>query len=99
MKVEAHDKAWAENMKMGSFLSVAQGSDQPPVFLELTYNGGKAGDKPIALVGQFPHASILTLARVDPVFLPWCNNGVLFRKGNHIRQWRHLAQGTIIHYG
>ncbi|CAG0899502.1 unnamed protein product [Darwinula stevensoni] len=52
VEVEAHDKAWAESMKMGSFLSVAKGSEQPPVFLELTYNGGKAGDKPIALVGK-----------------------------------------------
>lgn len=53
--VIAHDKAWAVAQKMGSYLSVAQGSDQPPVFLELTYNGTGAGvdDKqPIALVGK-----------------------------------------------
>merc|ERR1712071_584113 len=28
------------------------GSDEPPVFLEMTYSGGKAGDAPIALVGK-----------------------------------------------
>ena len=29
------DRSWAESMKMGSFLSVADGSEQPPVFLEV----------------------------------------------------------------
>lgn len=55
VQVVAHDKAWAVEQKMGSYLSVAQGSDQPPVFLELTYNGtgGSVADKqPIALVGK-----------------------------------------------
>ncbi|CAG0879455.1 unnamed protein product [Cyprideis torosa] len=52
VKVEAHDRAWAEKMKMGSFLSVAKGSDEPCVFLEMTYEGGKPGDAPIALVGK-----------------------------------------------
>ena len=33
--VTARDRAWAETMKMGSFLSVARGSDEPPVFLEV----------------------------------------------------------------
>lgn len=53
--VIAHDKAWAVQQKMGSYLSVAQGSDQPPVFLELTYNGTGAsvdGKQPICLVGK-----------------------------------------------
>lgn len=51
-EVVAHDRKWAESMKMNSFLSVSNGSDQPPVFLEVTYNGGKSGDKPICLVGK-----------------------------------------------
>lgn len=38
----AHDKKWAEELGMNSFLSVSKGSDEPPVFLELTYKG--AGD-------------------------------------------------------
>nr|APA33992.1 seminal fluid protein [Nilaparvata lugens] len=50
--VVVHDKAWAEKKKMGSFLSVAAGSEEPPLFLEITYNGGKPSDKPIALVGK-----------------------------------------------
>lgn len=48
----AHDKKWAEEQKMGSFLSVAQGSAQPPIFLELTYNGDSSKSQPIALVGK-----------------------------------------------
>jgi len=52
VKVIAHDKAWAQEKKMGSFLSVTQGSDQPPVFLELHYNNAPNGTKPIALVGK-----------------------------------------------
>lgn len=50
--VVAHDRQWAENQKMGSFLSVANGSVQPPIFLELTYNGDESGSSPIALVGK-----------------------------------------------
>ncbi len=37
---------------MGSFLSVAQGTPQDPKLIALEYSGGKAGDKPIALVGK-----------------------------------------------
>lgn len=53
VKVIAHDKQWAESQKMGSFLSVASGSNEPPVFLELTYDGTNGATKnPICLVGK-----------------------------------------------
>lgn len=52
VKVEAHDKAWIEKQKMGSFLSVSHGSIEPPVFIELTYNGAGDNSKPVALVGK-----------------------------------------------
>lgn len=52
VKVEAHDKQWALSQKMGSFLSVASGSAEPPIFLELTYNGGDSQSAPICLVGK-----------------------------------------------
>lgn len=39
IQVVAHDRAWSEKQKMGSYLSVANGSNEPPVFLELTYAG------------------------------------------------------------
>jgi len=39
-------------LKMGSFLAVAQGSDQEPKFIVMQYKGGKANAKPIVLVGK-----------------------------------------------
>ncbi|KAK2151631.1 hypothetical protein LSH36_356g02008 [Paralvinella palmiformis] len=39
VKVYIRDKAWAEEKKMGSFLSVTKGSSEPPKFVEIHYNG------------------------------------------------------------
>jgi aminopeptidase len=50
--VEVHDQKWAEEKKMGSFLSVAKGSDEPLKFVEIRYTGGKEGDKPLVFVGK-----------------------------------------------
>lgn len=61
-EVVAHDKDWAKEQGMGSFLSVAQGSIQPPVFLEITYNGKKDDSQPICLVGKGIH--LLTPASI-----------------------------------
>ncbi|XP_074601189.1 cytosol aminopeptidase-like [Brevipalpus obovatus] len=51
VKVTVRDKEWMEQMKMGSFLSVTHGSDEPPKFLEMHYNN-KPGSKPIVYVGK-----------------------------------------------
>jgi len=51
VKVMVHDKKWAEDKKMGSFLSVAKGSAEPPKFVELHYNN-KPDSKPFVLVGK-----------------------------------------------
>lgn len=51
VKVIVHDKKWAEEKKMGSFLSVSKGSTEPLKFLEVHYNN-KPDSKPIALVGK-----------------------------------------------
>lgn len=51
VNVTAHGPLWAKQQGMNSFLSVAKGSVEPPVFLEITYNG--AGNaQPICLVGK-----------------------------------------------
>lgn len=51
--VQAHNEQWAREKKMGSYLSVTRGSQEPPVFLELTYTGVPGSDaKPICLVGK-----------------------------------------------
>lgn len=39
-------------LKMGSFLAVAQGSEQEPRFIELQYRGGAQADAPFVLVGK-----------------------------------------------
>ena len=51
LNVTVHDRQWAEEKKMGSFLSVANGSDEPPKFLEVSYNNAP-DTKPIVLVGK-----------------------------------------------
>jgi leucyl aminopeptidase len=39
-------------LKMGSFLSVTRGSDEPPRLIVLEYRGGRRGAAPVALVGK-----------------------------------------------
>ncbi len=46
-----HKKELKE-LGMDSFLAVAKGSDEEPKLVTLSYNGGKAKDKPIVLVGK-----------------------------------------------
>ena len=50
--IEVLDRKQLEALKMGSFLSVTNGSDQPPKFIILKHMGGKAKDAPIVLVGK-----------------------------------------------
>ncbi|XP_046512646.1 cytosol aminopeptidase [Equus quagga] len=54
-KTEVHirPKSWIEEQEMGSFLSVATGSDEPPVFLEIHYRGSPdASEPPLVFVGK-----------------------------------------------
>ncbi|ORX94250.1 cytosol aminopeptidase [Basidiobolus meristosporus CBS 931.73] len=52
VEVIVRDGEWAEEMKMGAFLSVTRGSAAPPRFVEIHYRGGKENEKPLALVGK-----------------------------------------------
>ena len=52
LKVEVLDRKQMEALKMGSLLSVARGSIEPPKLIVLTYSGGKAKDAPVVLVGK-----------------------------------------------
>ncbi len=52
LKATVFDRAACEKLGMGAFLSVARGSDQPPQFIVLEYDCGKAGAPLIALVGK-----------------------------------------------
>jgi leucyl aminopeptidase len=52
LDVEVLERKQLEALKMGSFLSVTNGSDEPPKFIVLKHMGGKAKDAPIVLVGK-----------------------------------------------
>jgi leucyl aminopeptidase len=52
LKCEVLDRGRMEKLGMGSLLSVARGSHQPPRFIVLQYHGGKPKAKPIVLVGK-----------------------------------------------
>ncbi len=50
LECEVFDRPWMEEQSMGSLLSVANGSAQPPKFIVLRYKGG--GSSHLALVGK-----------------------------------------------
>lgn len=52
LECEVYDRDWAERMGMGSFLSVAQGSVQPPKFIVVRYRGDPEGPPGLALIGK-----------------------------------------------
>lgn len=52
MKLTVLGRAEMTAEGMGSFLSVAQGTPQDPKLIVVEYTGGKAGDKPVTLVGK-----------------------------------------------
>ena len=51
-EVEVLERKQLEALKMGSFLSVTNGSDEPPKFIVLKHMGGKSKDAPVVLVGK-----------------------------------------------
>ena len=50
--IEILDRKQMQALKMGSFLSVANGSDEPPKFIVLKYLAGKTKEAPVVLVGK-----------------------------------------------
>jgi leucyl aminopeptidase len=52
LKVELLTKKQMEALGMGSFLSVAQGSETPPQFIIVRHSGGKPSEAPTVLVGK-----------------------------------------------
>ena len=52
MKAKIFDKKQIEQLKMGSFLSVAKGSREAPKFITIEHNLGPKKQKPIVLVGK-----------------------------------------------
>ena len=52
LQVNVLDRKQLQALKMGSFLSVTNGSVEPPKFIVLKHLGGKAKDAPTVLVGK-----------------------------------------------
>lgn len=52
LKIEVLERSDMEVLGMGSLLSVAKGSRQPPKFIVLQYNKGKSTQKPVVLIGK-----------------------------------------------
>ncbi|MBC7699343.1 leucyl aminopeptidase [Aquabacterium sp.] len=52
LKVEVLDRPALQKLGMGSFLSVANGSDEPPKFIILRYDGAAKTQAPVVLVGK-----------------------------------------------
>ncbi len=52
VSIEVLDVAAMERLGMGAILSVGQGSQRPPRMLVMRYDGGQAGEKPLAFVGK-----------------------------------------------
>jgi leucyl aminopeptidase len=52
LEVEILDRKQLEALKMYSFLSVTNGTVQPPKFIVLKHLGGKSKDAPVVLVGK-----------------------------------------------
>jgi Leucyl aminopeptidase len=52
LKVKTLNEKDLARLKMGSYLSVSKGSDEPPRMIIIEYKGGKKDQKPIALVGK-----------------------------------------------
>jgi leucyl aminopeptidase len=52
LKVTVLGRREMERQKMGSFLCVAQGTDQDPKLVTMEYRKGRRGDAPVVLVGK-----------------------------------------------
>jgi leucyl aminopeptidase len=52
LKIEVWDQARLEAERCGSLLAVARGSSRPARLVILRYQGGKAGDPPLAIIGK-----------------------------------------------
>jgi leucyl aminopeptidase len=52
VKAQVLDERELRRLKMGSFLSVTSGTDEPAKLIVVRYSGGRAGAAPVALVGK-----------------------------------------------
>ena len=83
IKTKILEKADMEKLGMGSLLSVAQGSSQPPKLIVMEYMKGPKTEKPIALVGKgltfdAGGISIKPAAQMDEMKFDMCGGASVF---------------------
>lgn len=83
VEIKVHDLKWAEEHKMGSFISVSRGSDEPLRFLELTYHGAANKDE-----GAWRLAPLCSWDDFLPPPFSFSPSRIC-RKGYHLRLWRN----------
>lgn len=52
ISIEIKVRDWIESHGLSSFLAISDGSVEPPIFMELTYNGSTSDDPPVVMIGQ-----------------------------------------------
>lgn len=52
VQVEVRDRDWLETKRMNAFLTMAKGSCEEPLLLDIGYCGAPPTDKPIVLIGK-----------------------------------------------
>ena len=82
MKSKIIDVSKFQSLGLGSFYGVAMGAHEPAKLILVEYNGGKAGEKPIALVGKgltFDSGgiSIKPSAKMDEMKFDMCGSSVV----------------------
>ncbi len=82
MKITVFDRKKIVEKGMGGLAGVASGTGEPPRFILLEYKGGKAGEKPIGLVGKgltFDSGgiSIKPSAGMDEMKFDMCGGGTV----------------------
>ncbi|NKF23294.1 leucyl aminopeptidase [Solimonas marina] len=83
IKTKILEKADMEKLGMGSLLSVARGSSQPPKLIIMEYMKGPKGEKPVALVGKgltfdAGGISIKPAAAMDEMKFDMCGGASVF---------------------
>lgn len=52
VQLHIRNKNWLQDQRMGGVLAVAQGSEEPPAFLEIIYNPQEQSNSPLVYVGK-----------------------------------------------
>ncbi|KAM7349252.1 cytosol aminopeptidase-like [Cochliomyia hominivorax] len=79
--VDIRTMEWIEQQHLNSFLTIAKGSCEPPVLLEISYCGTSPEDKPILLVGKG---------------MTFDSGGVCLRQGKFMEEYRGDMAGAAV---